>query len=514
MAKELRLFPDVVLCGPNFAERRGVAVVVAGGAITEIADAETVRERGGDAEIVELPGQALMTGFVNAHQHGRGLTQFQLGFADDYLEIWMPGLRRAGILDPYHQTLLASLNMIAAGVVGVIHANTAYGSGDPATEMRQIMRAYADSGLRATVGLGLWDRAGAVYPDKQQAGFLDALPSALVERLKTRPRAFCSDPADAASTIRMLRAECDTDRVKAAYAPAGPQWVSDDLMAAALRDGANLGVAVHMHVAESRIQYFALRELYPRGLLARLEELGPVDARMSFGHAVWLGEADADLAAARGVTFVRNAGSNLRLHAGIAPLAAYRHHGVPIAIGTDSFSLAEDEDILKEVRLAGRLARPTPLAGPPAPTPVEMLRMLTYSGAKAGLFGKTSGVLEVGTPADLIAIDLARPHGAYVAPDTTVADLIYYRAEARDVRMTMVGGAILFRDGGFARHDIDLVTARAAEDAARAASRVTAEARTDIEAVCQHLSSHYERYCRERESSAAGWTALAESIGA
>lgn len=496
MAKELRLFPDVVLAGADFAERRGVGLSIVDGVIAEIADAAHLRARPDDAEIVELPGQAVMAGFVNAHQHGRGITQFQLGFGDDVLEVWMPGLRRAGVLDPYLHTRLATFDMIAAGVTGVIHANTAYGTGDPSAEMQNIMRAYADSGLRAAVGVGLWDRAGFVYPEARQDAFLANLPSDLVARLRTRPRAFCADAQEAHGLMRRLRAECDTGRVRAAYAPAGPQWVSDGLMAAALRDAAELGVIVHMHVAESWMQCLTLRELYPSGLLAHLESLGPVDERLSFGHAVWLGPSDADRAAARGVTFVRNAGSNLRLHAGIAPLAEYRRRGVPIAIGTDSFSLAEDEDILKEMRLAGRLARPPEWDGPPAPQPIDMLTMLTRNGAQAAGFGRESGVLAEGAPADLVAIDLTRPRGAYVAEGTAVADLVYYRADQRDVRMTMVGGEVLYRDGRHLRGDRDAIAAAAAEDALRAAKAVTAEMRADIGVILQHLGQHYARYGR------------------
>lgn len=509
MTNELRLFPDVVLVGANFEERRGAALSIVDGVIAEIADGAVLRARPGQAEIIDLSGQAVMAGFVNAHQHGRGITQFQLGFDDDVLEIWMPGLRRSGVLDPYLQTLLSCLDMIAAGVTGVIHANTAYGSGDPAGEMRRTMRAYADAGLRAAVGMGLWDRAGTVYPASREPGFLASLPNDLAARMRARRPSFCATAEDAKSLMRLLRAECDTERVRAAYAPAGPQWVSDDLMAAALRDAADLGLVVHMHVAESWVQHLTLRELYPEGLLAHLAALGPVDERLSFGHAVWLGAADADAAAERGVTFVRNAGSNLRLRAGIAPLAQYRRRGVPVAIGTDSFSLDEDEDILKELRLAGRLARSPQWSGPTPPNPVEMLQMLTRAGARAAAFGASAGLLVEGAPADLVAIDLQHPRGARVAPATPVADLIYYRAGQRDIRMTMVGGDILYRDGRHLRHDRSAVAEQAAEDVARAAGAVTPQFRADVEALLPALADHYAAYAREAAASGSAWRALA-----
>lgn len=509
MPRALRLFPEVVLVGPAFEERREVGLLILNGTVAEIADAAHLRARVGDAETIELPGQVVMAGFVNAHQHGRGITQFQLGFPDDVLEVWMPGLRRAGLLDPYAQTLLACLEMIASGVVGVIHANTAYGSGDPTSEMRGMMRAYADSGLRAAVGVGLWDRAGFVYPAEREAAFLSALPEELLRRLQaSRRKIFCSTPAEMTELLRELQAEHETARVKAALAPAGPQWVSDDLMAAALRAAAEAGCIVHMHVLESWAQYLAVSDLYPDGLLPHLAALGPVDERLSFGHAVWLGARDADMAAARRITLVRNAGSNLRLKAGIAPLAEYCRRGVPVAIGTDSFSLAEDEDILQELRLAGRLARSPHWDGPPAPTPGDMLRMLTRTGAAAAGFGPSAGVLAEGGPADLVAVDLAGPRGARVAPGTKVGDLIYHRAGRRDVRMTMVGGEVLYRDGRHVRHDHRAAAVRAAEDAARAAAAISAEARVDIEVLTAQLGRHYAAYAAERGGRPVAWSPL------
>lgn len=511
MARELRLYPEVVLTGADLAEQRNAGVVVAGGQITEIADAPGLRARPGDAEVIELPGQVLMPGFVNAHQHGRGLTQFQLGYADGTLETWLPSLRGAGVLDPYLHTRLATFDMIAAGVTGTIQANTAYGTGDLGAEMRATFRAYADSGMRAAVGVGYWDRCGLAYPPDQEAALRARLPSDLLERLSRRPPAFCSDATSGRTLMQNLRAEHETALVRAAYAPSGPQWVSDALMAAVPRDAAEAGAVVHMHVAESFTQHIAMRDLYPDGLIAHLERLGPVDARLSFGHAVWLGASDADRAAARGVTLVRNAGSNLRLHAGIAPLAEYRRRGVAIAIGTDSFSLAENEDILAEMRLAGRLARSPQWDGPPAPTPRDMLSMLTRCGAAAAGFGAASGAIAEGAPADLVALDLKTARGSHTAASNAVADLVYYRASQHDVRMTMVAGDILFRDGRHLRGDRDRVIAAAAEDTIRAAAAVAPQLHVDIVMLVEALREHYAAYVHAATTRPAPWVALASA---
>lgn len=513
MSKPIHIYPEAILYGPDLVHRAHSGVVVENGVIQEIQDSGVLRQRDAYADVIELPGQLLMAGFVNAHQHGRGLTQFQLGFPDDVLETWFASHRRSGIFDPYGMTLLASLEMIACGVTGTIHANTAYGSGNYAAEIERTFEGYEASGIRATVGVGLMDRAGVVYPAEMEPAFIDALPPALRQRMRERsPQLHFADAAEAKTAVGELRArfEGSGSRLRVAYAPAGPQWVSDELMAGALRQAAEIGAVVHIHALESWAQMTVVRHACPDGLLAHLANLGPVDERLSFGHAVWLGPDDADMAARCGMTFVRNAGSNLRLKAGIAPLAEYARRGVRVAIGTDNLALSDDEDILKELRLAGRLARSPHWDGPPAPTGRDMLLKLTRHGAVAGGFGESAGLLIEGAPADLVALDLKRPRGAYLDPEVSLPDLVYHRADARDVRLTMVAGEVLYRDGRFVRHDLSKVAADVADDVARAMAQVSDADRRDVEELVRRIGEHYAGLDGKLHQGEFRWTALTE----
>ena len=54
----------------------------------------------GSDEYVVLPG------LINAHDHGRAPSSFQLGVADDYLEFWLMALMGQQAVDPYLATAL------------------------------------------------------------------------------------------------------------------------------------------------------------------------------------------------------------------------------------------------------------------------------------------------------------------------------------------------------------------------------------------------------------------------
>src|SRR6185503_4930179 len=147
------------------------------------------------------------------------------------------------------------------------------------------------------------------------------------------------------------------------------------------------------------------------------------------------------------------------------PVARYLRHGVRLAIGTDNNALADDEDLLKELRLTGVLARVPEWNATEPPAAADLLAMATVNGAAAAQLDNRTGILEPGAKADLIAISMDRAVRPYLDADMPIMEAMLARAEGTDVRLTMVDGRIVYRDGSLSFVDADL----AAEDAARAA---------------------------------------------
>jgi 5-methylthioadenosine/S-adenosylhomocysteine deaminase len=488
---------ELTLASAAAEPQAGIAIAVSGGRIVEIgAEIEVVGRHGG-ARIERLANCMVMPGLVNAHQHGRGVSQIQLGYSDDFLELWIASRRGRGVLDPYPITKLAAANMLANGVTTAIHANYSYGSGDYEAEVRAQLRAYDEAGIRVTMCVGAMDRGAVVYPP-YEACFLAGLPQPLKEWL-SGPGAI-PYAGDAMSTMalmdRLLADYGGHPRIKLCYGPAGPQWVSDELLQSLARDAERRDLGLHLHLLESPAQAMAVAELYPDGVLRHLERLGALNHRTVLAHAVWVTDEDIEFIARAGATVVRNAGCNLRLRNGIAPLEKYLAHGVRVAIGTDNAALIDDEDLLRELRLAALLARePNWNAKPPPPTR-ELLDMATVNGAAAARIGAEVGTLERGKKADLIAIDLDRVRKPYLDPDMPLAQAALARACGADVRLTMVEGRIVYRDGTFAAFDKHELDKQAATAAVAARSPAKPESRGHTHAMRRHLCSHYANRTR------------------
>lgn len=494
MSSVIILVPAQLLLRPtSTALRSGFGLAVQDGCVAEIAEAQVLRTHWPSAEQIELPDCLIMPGLVNAHQHGRGLSQIQLGYHDDFLETWIASRRGRGVLDPYAITRLAAARMVSQGVTCTVHANYSYGTGDYESEIRAQLKAYDEVGIRVAMCVGAMDRGLVVYPP-HEACFMSGLPRDLKDwLLRPGTQAYAGDAAGTIALMDRLLADFGQHpRIKLCYGPAGPQWVSDHLWSALARDAASKGLGLHLHALESPAQRAAAADLFPEGVFTYLEKLGAMTSRTVIAHGVWVDEADMEVIARTDATVVRNAGCNIRMRNGIAPIARYLKHGVRLAIGTDNVSMADDEDLLQELRLAGNLGREPDWNAPPPPTVDQLLAMATVNGAIAAQFAPEVGTLEPGKRADLIAISLQRTSLPYLDTDMPLLEAFLARGQGSDVRLTMVEGRILYRDGRLLGLDLAEIE-QAAVSTARMARRPKDPANRDQALkLHNHLRSHYQ----------------------
>ncbi|MCP4559364.1 MAG: amidohydrolase family protein [Bosea sp.] len=464
----------------------GGAVAVRDGLVVACGTAAQIRAAHPEAETLSLGHACLMPGFVNAHQHGRGLSQVQLGFPDDSLEPWIARRRGRGVPDVYALTRLAALQMIENGVTATLHANYSYGSGDYEAELRASIRAYDEAGLRATICVGYADSGGLVYPPADEPAFLASLPPD-VRALIAAGKPGYLPLAGTIDLMARLRADyAGHPRLAFAYGPAGPQWVSDEAWRALAADARKHGLGLHFHLLESPAQAACARALYPEGVLARLERLGVFETRASAAHVVHASARDIAEAARLGLRIVINPGSNMRLGNGAPPVAALMEAGIRFGLGTDNCALDDNEDYLSELRLGRLLGRSaTAPAGDQLRTSIAAA---TEWGADAAFLADT-GRIRDGFKADLVAIDLAGSEGAYLDPQMPMLEAMLARASGRDVLMTMVGGRILHRRGASTTAGAESIRAAARQTAAE--TRLDAGTRQLAGELAEALRRHY-----------------------
>ncbi len=168
---------------------------------------------------------------------------------------------------------------------------------------------------------------------------------------------------------------------------------------------------------------------------------------------IWTEPEDLALLQAHGVGIAHNPSSNLRLRSGVAPIPAYLEQNIATGIGLDGQTLDDDQDYLRELRLAWTLAN-RPGAASPTVSAAQILHMGTRSGASITYGTKVPlGLLAVGALADLILIDYAAVRHPWGAPTVPAVEMLLRKASRQHVRHVMMGGEWVLRDGKVTRVD-------------------------------------------------------------
>lgn len=213
------------------------------------------------------------------------------------------------------------------------------------------------------------------------------------------------------------------------------------------------GAVMHLHLSETIKEHEECKERNGGKTPAQwFNSLGVFESPTVAAHCVMVDAGDIEILREKKVTAVHNPSSNMKLGSGFMPIADMMERGVHIAIGTDGAASNNNLNMFEEIHLAsvihkGHANAPTIVA------PAKLLAMATEDGAAAQ--GRTDcGELKVGCKADIIAINLDKPH---LMPVHDIAPLLVYSAQASDVVMTMVDGAILYENGEYLTIDKEKV---------------------------------------------------------
>ena len=357
-------------------------------------------------EIIEANGQLLMPGLVNCHAHVP-MVIFR-GLAEDVsLEKWFneymwPLESNLQEEDVYWGMLLGLVEMIEAGVTCVA---------DHYFFMDRAAEAVRQAGTRAALGWAVFGSQGAAGLD--------------------RTAEFCRRWQGAAE-----------GRITTWMAPHAPYTCDDDFLRAARDRAAELGVGIHIHVAETRGQTEA--HVKKRGLtpIRLLDELGILKLPTILAHAVGATEDDIRLLAERPAGVAHCPKTYLKLAMGIAPVHAMRRAGVAVGLGTDGAVSNNTLDVWESMRLMA-LTQKEATGAPENLTLAETLVLATRGSAQVVGLGDRIGAVEPGRLADLILVDL---DGAHHQPLHSAPASLVYAARASDVRTAIVAGRVIMRD--------------------------------------------------------------------
>ena len=414
----------------------GAAVAIKDDRIADIGPSAEVRARYPGAERVDGTGKMVMPGFANVHTH---LTMtLARGVFEDLSPPHKPPF--SGGLSPIplpDMTADERRKMAELGALEALRSGTTVMLED-STNVHHYADALAATGMRFVLGERAFDRVGTEIGDPAPCRLDRALGQ---KHLRTIEQNFKDWNGKADGRIRIA---------VSAWAPdmCSPELLMD------LRDlQKQLDTLATIHLNQIWGEVAAVkahRNRLPTEYLADLEFL---NNRLICAHCRCMQPAEERLLGEARVTVAFN--SAIAARRGLSPrIADLETYGCTIAMGSDN--MAED---MVEVARTGLFMERVRRQDGRQPTPEDALRWVTRNGYRAlGL--PDGGWLATGNKADLIMVDLDRPH---LVPILRAAATFVHQGQASDVVGVMVDGKWLMRDGRVLTMDEERVVAEAKE---------------------------------------------------
>jgi 5-methylthioadenosine/S-adenosylhomocysteine deaminase len=382
---------------------------------------ELKRKYGRGYEKIGAQGKVVMPGLINTHQHAA--MSLLRGYADDlplreWLENWIwPIEKNMSAHDIYVGALLTAVESIMSGTTTI---NTMYHY----TPEENEAKALADAGVRGVVGHVCFS-----WRKKEDKKALQDLTKnwhgknyGLI-RVSVDPHSPYTVDPEYMKELHVLRHELN-QKYGSEKSP----------------------IICHVHVAETFDEREKIQSAFglklKGGIMEYLDALGVLDEHIIAAHCVALTDNDINVMRKRGVKVAHNPISNLKLASGISPIPKMLKCGLTVSLGTDSPCSNNTADMFEVVKIAALLHKG--VNRNPTLMPAEkVLEMATIDGARALSWESEIGSIETGKKADLIIVNLQKPH---LRPMYSEFSHMVYAAKGSDVETVIINGKIIMEN--------------------------------------------------------------------
>lgn len=428
-----------------------VAFAVDGQEITEILRGDDAdRQVDAGRRVVDLGDVAILPGQINVHSHAfqralRGKTEYRSGDGgdDDFWSWRVEMYDLARQVEPAQMEIIAKmafLEMLRAGIthVGEFHYLQHRRGGKtydvPGEMARRIARAAKAVGIRLTLMPVAYHTGGigqAPSPDQRRFVSVD------VATYLQRAQQFADWSAD-------------EDLVRVGLAPHSIRAVPQEWFEEIADRAAQRGWPVHIHVCEQRREVRESEEAYGVPPIEALHQWGVLDASWTLIHGTHLSDRELEILEELRPTVGACPTTERNLGDGFLPASELVARRVPIALGSDSHTVIDPFEEMRLVEYHERLRREerNVLVGVDPDRRRSTAEILFPMGTTAGARSLRcpGGRLEVGAPADFVAVDLGHPSLAGATAQSLLSDVVLSMSAAA-VRDVIVGGQALVAEG-------------------------------------------------------------------
>lgn len=400
---------------------RNAALAVEDGKIVEISSAGSLT---GD-EVIDLTGRLLAPGLINCHTH----------LAMSLLRGWAEGVDLQGFLERVWAAEGAIMDAPTCELGTELGALEALLGG---TTTALDMYFNPESTHRAAVKVGLRHIAGPIFFDFPGLDGMEWNERIAYARAWPEKLHSLGGPE---VPLYLMPHSTYTD---------SPEHLRDVAQLAEV-----INASIHLHVSENVAENDDVKARYGKTPVEVLADTGILTRHTVYGHGIHLNDHDLELTRGAGAAIAHCPGSNMKLGSGMIDLTRLHQSGIPVGIGTDGCSSSNDLDMWQAMRMAAHVQAMTS-----SPANVDAKRIFsaaTIEGAKTLGMEERIGSIEVGKQADLIVIDLKKPH---LSPIHDIFALLVFAVGRGDVTDVWVDGERVIQAGSSVRVKVDELLSR------------------------------------------------------
>lgn len=242
-------------------------------------------------------------------------------------------------------------------------------------------------------------------------------------------------------------------RIKVMVAPHAPYTCSPSYLEDLMDLAYELDTGIHIHLSETKKEVEDSYKIYGKSPIKHVYDLGLFKLPTIAAHCVHVDESDIRILRENNVSPVNNPSSNLKLASGFAPIDEMLKLGVNVSLGTDGSSSNNNLNMFEEIHLASIVNKAVNMDAVSVPA-ITALKMATINGAKALRWDKEIGSIEIGKKADIILIDMDKPH---LYPRHNIISSLAYSVQGSDVDTVIVDGKIIMEKREIKTLDVEKI---------------------------------------------------------
>jgi cytosine/adenosine deaminase-related metal-dependent hydrolase len=436
----------------KYRNLRDGALFIEKNRIVGIGNTDEIKSRYNPDLEKDCSGKLVLPGLIDSHVH---LAQALLRGCADELSLldWLT--RRIWPLQGSYSreearlsAELCCLEMLKSGTTTLVECQlqTSYG-------LDGIAETIKKSGLRAILSKSVMDQ-------ESYANEANAIPESVRESAR--------DSMNGALSMVSRWNGKASDRIHIWFGPRTPGGCSADFYREIAEQAAKHGIGVTIHLAEVEEDVKYIRKNFGMSPMQFMEHCGLVGRHMIYAHGVWFKPVDLEILRKTQGTVCHCPASNLKLASGFAPVNELIRSGVNVALGCDGAPCNNSYDMIREMRLAS-LVQKCRLRNALVIPAREALKLATQNGATPTSWGDKLGVIGPGRLADLIVVDLKKPH---LSPVFDPVSNLVYAATGSDVDTVIVDGKILMEGRKVKTMDEERIISAAQEFAPELKNRI------------------------------------------